>query len=107
MHTAKPVLNDPSGCHYWQEFLYRPRNGHRVGETTIIGDNVKVYQGVTIGALSTRGGQKLKGVKRHPTIEDNVIIYAGALYLVVRLSSEEVLSSEVMHLLPHLSSRGP
>jgi len=52
-----------------------------VGETTIIGDNVKVYQGVTIGALSTRGGQKLKGVKRHPTIEDNVIIYAGASIL--------------------------
>ena len=51
------------------------------GETTIIGDNVKVYQGVTIGALSTRGGQKLKGVKRHPTIEDNVIIYAGASIL--------------------------
>ncbi len=70
------------------------------------GRNVKVYQGVTIGALSTRGGQKLKGVKRHPTIEDNVIIYAGASILVVRLSSEEVLSSEVMHLLLHLSSRG-
>ena len=52
-----------------------------VGETTIIGDRVKVYQGVTIGALSTRGGQSLKGVKRHPTIEDNVIIYAGASIL--------------------------
>lgn len=52
-----------------------------VGETTIIGDNVKVYQGVTIGALSTRGGQKLKGVKRHPTIEDNVTIYSGASVL--------------------------
>lgn len=52
-----------------------------MGETTIIGDNVKVYQGVTIGALSTRGGQKLKGVKRHPTIEDDVIIYAGASIL--------------------------
>ena len=36
---------------------------------------------MTIGALSTRGGQKLKGVKRHPTIEDNVIIYAGASIL--------------------------
>ena len=52
-----------------------------VGETTIIGNNVKVYQGVTIGALSTRGGQKLKGKKRHPTIEDNVTIYAGASIL--------------------------
>ena len=49
-----------------------------VGETTIIGDYVKVYQGVTIGALSTRGGQSLRGTKRHPTIEDRVTIYAGA-----------------------------
>ena len=49
-----------------------------IGETTEIGDNVKVYQGVTLGALSTRGGQKLKNRKRHPTIEDNVTIYSGA-----------------------------
>lgn len=52
-----------------------------IGETTIIGDNVKVYQGVTLGALSTRGGQQLRGKKRHPTIEDNVTIYAGASIL--------------------------
>lgn len=52
-----------------------------VGETAIIGDNVKIYQGVTIGALSTRGGQKLQGKKRHPTIEDNVTIYSGASIL--------------------------
>ena len=52
-----------------------------VGETSIIGNNVKIYQGVTIGALSTRGGQKLSGKKRHPTICDNVTIYAGASIL--------------------------
>ncbi len=52
-----------------------------VGETTVIGDNVKIYQGVTLGALSTRGGQKLRGKRRHPTIEDNVTIYAGASVL--------------------------
>lgn len=52
-----------------------------IGETTEIGDNVKVYQGVTLGALSTRGGQKLRGTKRHPKIEDNVTIYAGASIL--------------------------
>ena len=52
-----------------------------IGETTIIGDNVKVYQGVTLGALSTRGGQQLRGKKRHPTFEDNVTIYAGASIL--------------------------
>ena len=52
-----------------------------VGETTQIGDNVKVYQGVTLGSLSTRGGQSLRGRKRHPTIEDDVTIYAGASIL--------------------------
>ncbi len=52
-----------------------------IGETTEIGDNVKVYQGVTLGALSTRGGQNLRGKKRHPTIHDNVTIYSGASIL--------------------------
>ena len=52
-----------------------------VGETTVIGDNVKIYQGVTLGALSTRGGQSLRGKRRHPTICDNVTIYAGASVL--------------------------
>ncbi|MBQ7677568.1 MAG: serine acetyltransferase [Lachnospiraceae bacterium] len=52
-----------------------------VGSTTTIGDHVKVYQGVTLGALSTSGGQALHGVKRHPTIEDNVTIYSGASIL--------------------------
>jgi len=49
-----------------------------IGETTIIGEYVKIYQGVTLGALSTRGGQILRGQKRHPTIEDNVTVYSGA-----------------------------
>ena len=52
-----------------------------IGETTEIGDNVKIYQGVTLGALSTRGGQNLRGKKRHPTIRDNVTIYSGASIL--------------------------
>ena len=52
-----------------------------IGETTLIGDNVKIYQGVTLGALSTRGGQSLRGKRRHPTIEDNVTIYAGTSVL--------------------------
>ena len=52
-----------------------------VGETTEIGNNVKIYQGVTLGALSTRGGQSLHGTKRHPKIEDNVTIYSGASIL--------------------------
>lgn len=52
-----------------------------IGETTIIGNNVKIYQGVTLGALSTRSGQLLRDVKRHPTIEDNVTIYSSASIL--------------------------
>ena len=52
-----------------------------IGETTTIGNHVKVYQGVTLGALSTRAGQALSGVKRHPTIEDDVTIYSNASVL--------------------------
>jgi serine O-acetyltransferase len=52
-----------------------------IGETTSIGRHVKLYQGVTLGALSTRGGQSLRGKKRHPTIEDDVTIYSGASIL--------------------------
>lgn len=52
-----------------------------IGETTIIGEHVKIYQGVTLGGLSTKGGQAMKGSKRHPTIGNNVTIYAGASIL--------------------------
>lgn len=52
-----------------------------IGSTSIIGEHVKVYQGVTIGALSTKEGQKLHGTKRHPTIEDHVTLYSGASVL--------------------------
>ena len=52
-----------------------------IGETTVIGNYVKLYQGVTLGALSTRSGQDLSGVKRHPTIKDNVTIYANSTVL--------------------------
>lgn len=52
-----------------------------VGETTRIGSKVKLYQGVTLGALSLENAQALKGIKRHPTIEDGVTIYACATIL--------------------------
>lgn len=52
-----------------------------IGETTISGKNLKLYQGVTLGALSLKCGSKLKGCKRHPTIGENVVIYAGASIL--------------------------
>jgi serine O-acetyltransferase len=52
-----------------------------IGETTEIGSNVKIYQGVTLGALAPAYGQVLRGRKRHPTIHDNVTIYSGATIL--------------------------
>ena len=52
-----------------------------IGSTSIIGERVKIYQGVTIGALSTRGGHALSGSRRHPTLEDDVTIYSGASIL--------------------------
>ena len=52
-----------------------------IGETTTIGHHVKIYQGVTLGALSTKGGRHLRSLKRHPTIEDYVTIYSGASIL--------------------------
>lgn len=52
-----------------------------IGETTVIGNNVKLYQGVTLGALSTRKGHDLIDKKRHPTIGNNVTIYSGASVL--------------------------
>ena len=52
-----------------------------IGETCRVGVNVKIYQGVTLGALAPGHGQKLRGMRRHPTIEDDVTIYAGATIL--------------------------
>ena len=52
-----------------------------IGETAIIGDRVRLYQGVTIGAASLRNAASLRGKKRHPTIEEDVTIYAGATVL--------------------------
>ena len=69
------------GAEIGKYFFIDHGTGIVIGETTEIGDNVKIYQGVTLGALSTRGGQLLKSKKRHPTIEDNVTIYSGASIL--------------------------
>lgn len=69
------------GASIGKYFFIDHGTGIVIGETSVIGQHVKIYQGVTIGALSTRGGQKLAGKKRHPTICDNVTIYAGASIL--------------------------
>ncbi|MDP4118669.1 MAG: serine O-acetyltransferase EpsC [Bacillota bacterium] len=70
-----------SGATIGEYFFIDHGTGVVIGETTSIGNNVKLYQGVTLGALSTRSGQKLAGTKRHPTICDNVTIYSGATVL--------------------------
>ena len=75
-----------------KHFFIDHGTGIVIGETTEIGDNVKIYQGVTLGALSTRGGQNLRGKRRHPTICDNVTIYSGASIL----GGETVVGKDVV-----------
>ena len=73
------------GAKIGERFFIDHGTGVVIGETTVIGRNVKLYQGVTLGALSfekdPKTGALIKGVKRHPNVEDNVVIYAGATIL--------------------------
>ena len=78
---SKTGIDIHPGATIGKYFFIDHGTGIVIGETTEIGDNVKIYQGVTLGALSTRGGQSLRNKKRHPTIEDNVTIYSGASIL--------------------------
>ncbi len=78
---SKTGIDINSGATIGEYFFIDHGTGIVIGETCEIGNNVKLYQGVTLGALSTRSGQQLSGVKRHPTIEDNVTIYAGSTIL--------------------------
>ena len=71
------------GAEIGERFVIDHGTGVVIGETTQIGKNVRIYQGVTLGALSLPegAGDKYRGKKRHPTIEDDVIVYAGATIL--------------------------
>lgn len=69
------------GATIGEYFFIDHATGVVIGETTIIGAHCKLYQGVTLGALSTRKGQLLRGVKRHPTLEDYVTVYSNASVL--------------------------
>ncbi|MBQ7225191.1 MAG: serine acetyltransferase [Clostridia bacterium] len=69
------------GATIGEYFFIDHGTGIVIGETTVIGDHVKLYQGVTLGALSPRKGQSLSGVKRHPTVCDGATIYSGASIL--------------------------
>ena len=78
---SKTGIDIHPGATIGKYFFIDHGTGIVIGETTIIGCHVKLYQGVTLGALSTKGGQKLRDVRRHPTIGDNVTIYSGASIL--------------------------
>jgi len=78
---GKTGIDIHPGASIGKYFFIDHGTGIVVGSTTIIGEHVKIYQGVTVGALSTSGGQKLRGIKRHPTIEDYVTLYSGASIL--------------------------
>ena len=69
------------GAQIGDYFFIDHGTGIVVGETTVIGDRVKLYQGVTLGALSTRDGHRSRAGQRHPTVEDDVTIYSGASIL--------------------------
>ena len=79
-HSATGIDIHP-GATIGGSFFIDHGTGVVIGETTTIGQNVKIYQGVTLGALAPHYGQQLRGQKRHPTIEDDVTIYAGATIL--------------------------
>lgn len=76
---SKTGIDIHPGAKIGDHFCLDHGTGIVIGETTIIGDHVKIYQGVTLGALSVNKEDAEK--KRHPTIEDNVTIYAGATIL--------------------------
>jgi serine O-acetyltransferase len=95
------------GARIGRRFFIDPGTAVDIGETTEIGDNVKIYQGVTLGARSfpkDEFGRIVKGTKRHPTIEDNVTIYSGATILGgdVVIGRGSVIGGNVwlMHSLP-------
>lgn len=79
-HSQTGIDINP-GAEIGEYFFIDHGTGVVIGETTKIGNHVKIYQGVTLGALSTRSGQLLRDIKRHPTIEDNVTIYSSASIL--------------------------
>lgn len=82
---SKTGIDIHPGATIGERFFIDHGTGVVIGETTVIGRNVKIYQGVTLGALSFDKdpvtGALVKGVKRHPNVEDNVVIYAGATIL--------------------------
>ena len=82
---SKTGIDIHPGATIGERFFIDHGTGVVIGETCVIGNNVKLYQGVTLGALSfdkdPTTGALVKGIKRHPNVEDNVVVYAGATIL--------------------------
>lgn len=81
---SKTGIDIHPGATIGERFFIDHGTGVVIGETCVIGRNVRLYQGVTLGGLSfakDAGGALVKGLKRHPNIEDNVVIYANATIL--------------------------
>jgi serine O-acetyltransferase len=81
---SKTGIDIHPGAKIGSGFFIDHGTGVVIGETCVIGNNVKIYQGVTLGALSFEkdaNGNPIKGIKRHPNVGDNVVIYAGATIL--------------------------
>lgn len=81
---ARTGIDIHPGAQIGPGFFIDHGTGVVIGETSVIGRRVKLYQGVTLGALSfakDAHGHLIKGIKRHPNVEDNVVIYAGATIL--------------------------
>jgi len=94
MHSLAGIDIHP-GAKIGKNFFIDHGTGVVIGETTVIGDNVKLYQGVTLGALSFPKDEKgniIKGRKRHPTVGNNVVIYSGATLL----GAETVIGDNVV-----------
>jgi serine O-acetyltransferase len=82
-HAATGIDIHP-GARIGEKLFIDHGTGVVVGETAVIGNNVRIYQGVTLGAKSfplDEKGNPIKGIDRHPVVEDDVVIYAGATIL--------------------------
>jgi serine O-acetyltransferase len=81
---SKTGIDIHPGARIGESFFIDHGTGVVIGETAVLGKNVRIYQGVTLGALSFQrdeGGRLVRGTKRHPTLRDNVVVYAGATIL--------------------------
>ncbi len=94
---AETGIDIHPGAKIGERFFMDHGTGIVIGETSIIGKNVKIYQGVTLGAKSfplDESGKPIKGIARHPIVEDNVIIYANATILGrVRIGENSIIGS--------------